>query len=89
MGTKTHISDNATQGVKRVLLLAESFPLTRAMKTLHFFAASWFVTLLGLASFCFAANPQSLDDRKINGQVIVADGTATCMDNDRDRTLES
>jgi hypothetical protein len=45
------------------------------MKILHFFAASWFVALLGLASFCFAANPQSLDDRKINGQVIVADGT--------------
>lgn len=45
------------------------------MKTLHFFAASWFVTFLGLASFCFAAKPQSLDDRKINGQVVVADGT--------------
>jgi hypothetical protein len=45
------------------------------MKSLHFFAASWFVAFLGLASFVFAAKLQSLGDRKINGQVIVADGT--------------
>lgn len=45
------------------------------MKTLYFFAASWFVTFLGLASFFFAANPQSRNDRKINGQVVMADGS--------------
>src|SRR5690348_5043739 len=45
------------------------------MKALHFFATSWFVTFLGLASFFFAAEPQSRGDRQINGQVVVADGT--------------
>jgi len=45
------------------------------MKTLHFFAASSFVTFLSLASFFFAAKPQSRDDRKINGQIVLADGT--------------
>jgi len=44
------------------------------MKTLCSFAASWFVTL-SLASFLFAARPQSRDDRKINGQIVLADGT--------------
>jgi len=45
------------------------------MKTPYFFAASWFVTFLGLAAFLFAAKPQSRDDQKINGQVVVADGS--------------
>jgi hypothetical protein len=45
------------------------------MKALRFFAAPWFVTFLSLASFFFAAKPQSGNDRKINGQVVVADGT--------------
>lgn len=45
------------------------------MKTLHCFAVSWFVTFLSLASALVAAKPQSRDDRKINGQVVLADGT--------------
>jgi len=45
------------------------------MRILHFYATSWLVTFLSLGAFFLAANPQSRDDRKINGQVVLADGT--------------
>jgi len=45
------------------------------MKSPHFFAASWFVTFLGLALFFFPLKPQSRDDPKISGQIVLADGT--------------